>query len=445
MNKELLLLIRMCATGQDCFTADELAALLNLKYRENVYLYLRKLHNEGYLTKEGRAYCLNNHEKVRIITSLQHIYNRYVEDLLSIHTKRVLERFAKKPILHARELPYHNLRHVKELVKKTRILFSKREHGTHVYILRTWELPVQKILAFFNIKLSFDAAAYAHEMLKNISAFTGEQQHLRTSEDVELERMNLQNYLEKHDFILDKLKNTDHPELAVIDILTQQKLKKLDNPFAFAQHLNDWKIKYVYNTDKIEGNALTYEEVRTALTEGIEGVKRAKKDLLETTNSKTALENIFDLRNELTLEFIKKLHKIVQAGISPDAGRFKQRDNCIISDNGTLIDTTTPAQFVAERMKELMTWYSKAQHHPLVLASIVHNQFVYIHPFLDGNGRVARLLFNFILMKHSYFPIIFYNDEKYRYYDALRQAKDGDIKPFLMSVAEQYRIQLENF
>ena len=81
----------------------------------------------------------------------------------------------------------------------------------------------------------------------------------------------------------------------------------------------------------------------------------------------------------------------------------------------------------------------------MVLATVVHNQFVYIHPFNDGNGRVARLLFNFILIKKGFFPIIFYNDEKQKYYSYLRSAKSGDIKQFVSYVLELYRTQLEEF
>ena len=177
------------------------------------------------------------------------------------------------------------------------------------------------------------------------------------------------------------------------------------------------------------------------------GIRKEKKDILETINSRTALDNIFDTSHELTVEFVKKLHNSVQQGISPLAGKWKEKDNCIIDDSGVLVDTTTPPQFVEERMTDLVKWYgkNKTAFHPLVLATIVHNQFVYIHPFDDGNGRVARLLFNFVLIKHGYFPVVIYNDEKQKYYSALRQSKSGDIKPFLMLTADLYRHQLDLF
>lgn len=449
MNKEIRLLIKACATNRSNFTADELAAFLNLKFTEGVYPYIQKLKKANLLEKQekGVYWISEKAEKVKTIKFLQNIYPQYTERLLDIHARRILERFSKKPILKSTELPYHNLTKIREIAKKTRIIYVTKEGNVDLYFIRSWEDPVKKILNFFDLNLDFDEEEYKHFIIKSYSAFTGSQHHLKTEKDIELAKLNMQYYLEKRDHILDKLKNTDHPELTVINILTQNKLKQFTNPFEVTKKINDWKVKYVYNTDKIEGNSLTFDEVRTALTIGTEGIKKEKKDILETINSQTALSNIFDTTNEFNLEFIKRLHQSVQQGISPIAGEFKKEDNCIIDDAGNLIDNTTPANFTEERMSEMINWYSKNKnkYHPLVLASIIHNQFVYIHPFDDGNGRVARLLFNFILIKNTYFPIIFFNDEKQRYYSGLRQSKDGDMKPFVMYSSELYRAQLDLF
>lgn len=449
MNKEIKLLIYACATNRNEFRADELAALLNLKFTEGIYPYVKRLQKQALLIKQDKGtYAINeNDEKVKTIRFLQNIYNKYTDELLSIHTKRILEKFSKKPILKATDLPYHNLKQVKDIVRKTKLIHVTKEGSIDVYFIRSWEEPVKRILNFFNLNLDFDEEEYKHHIIKAYSAFTGTQSHLKTEKDIELAKRNLQYYLEKKDFILDRLKNTEHPELTVIDIVTENKLKSFTNPFEITRKINDWKIKYIYNTDKIEGNSLTYEEVKTALTIGTEGIRRKKKDILETLNSRTALDNIFDTANELNVEFIKKLHRSVQQGISSMAGNWKHEDNCIVDDSGTLIDTTTPARFVEQRTVEMVEWFSKnhSNYHPVVLASIMHNQFVYIHPFDDGNGRVARLIFNFILIKKGYFPIIFYNDEKHKYYSALRQSKEGDMKPFMMYCSDLYRTQLEMF
>lgn len=449
MNKELLLLIRICQTNKQELGAEELAALLKLKYTEGAYPYIRKLISEKLLTKKEKGvYAINNQSpKVQAIRSLQTLFPNYIESLLSIHTKNILQRFSINPILIASELPYHNLKNIKEIAKKTRLIHVTQQGASDVYFIRSWEEPVKKLLEFFDIHLRFDEEEFKHNIIKQYSAFTGKQTHLLDERQQELAKLNMQYYLEGKDFILNKLKNTDSTETTVIDILTKEKIKRLTNPFELTRKINEWKIRYVYNTDKIEGNELTYDEVKTGLTKGWEGIKKEKKDILETENSKKAIEIIFDTHNELNQEFIKHLHLITQQGIDQNAGNYKDEDNCVIDSNGSLVDNTTPYKFVAERLNELLRWYleNEKRLHPMALASVFHNQFVYIHPFSDGNGRVARLLLNFILIKHAFFPVIVQNDEKHKYYAALRQSKDGDIKPSIMYMSDIYRTQLELF
>ncbi len=449
MNKEIQLLIKVCRTNKLEFSPDELAALLNLKFREGVYPYLRRLEEQNFLAKEGKgAYKLNEHnEKVKIIKFLLNLFGNNADILFSVHTQRILERFSSDPLLKVSQLPQHNLKKIRDIARKTRIIHTTREGNSDIYFIRSWEEPVKKLLDFFDIKLKFDEDAFKNYIIKSYSAFTGKQAHLVDEKQQELAKLNMQYYLEGKDFILNKLKNIESTETAILDILTKEKLKRFTNPFEITKKINEWKIKYVYNTDKIEGNALTFEEVTAGLTKGWEGIKKEKKDILETENSKKAIENIFDTAHELTLDFIKLLHSITQQGIDENAGSYKTEENCIIDSNGTLVDNTTPVQFVDERLKDLIKWYSENEKklHPFVLASIFHNQFVYIHPFSDGNGRVSRLLLNFILIKHAFFPVIIYNDEKHKYYNTLRHSKEGDLKPSIMFLSDIYRTQLELF
>ncbi|MEA3515281.1 MAG: Fic family protein [Nanoarchaeota archaeon] len=388
-----------------------------------------------------------DNEKVKIIKFFQELFGRNAEELFSIHIKRILERFSINPILKSADLPYHNLRRIKNIAKKTKIIHITKQRGRDIYLIRSWEEPVKKLLAFFDIEPKFDEEEHKHIVIKHYSAFPYLQTRLQDNNQAELAKLNMKYYLEKKDLIIDKLKHYDLSELAVIGVLTKQKLSKLNNPFEITRRINDWKIKYIYNTDRIEGNALTEEEVRTVLTKGAESVKKEKKDILETVNSRTALDNIFDTTQELNKEFIKILHYCTQQGIDMNPGEYKKEENCIVNNSGELMDTTTPSQFVEERIDEMIKWYNKNKDklHPLVLASIAHNQFLFIHPFTDGNGRVARLIFNFILIKQGFFPIIFYNDEKQKYYLALRQSKEGDMKPFIMYCSDLYRAQLEAF
>src|SRR3989339_1459007 len=191
MNKEIKLLIFTCKTNRQKLSVDELAAMMNLKFKEGIYPYINRL-PQLYKVEKGIYELNENDEKVKIVKFLQKIYQDYTEILLSIHTRRILERFSKQPILKATELPYHNLRQIKEIAKKTKIVHITRERSSEVYFIRAWEEPVKKILQFFSIKLDFDEEDYKHQIVRLYSTFTGTQTHLKTEKDLELAKMNMQ-------------------------------------------------------------------------------------------------------------------------------------------------------------------------------------------------------------------------------------------------------------
>jgi hypothetical protein len=288
MNKKIILLIRICKTNKSECSPEEMAALLNLKFKEGVYKYIEELQKGGDLIKQGRgSYALNEQsEKVRTIKLLQKLYGSNVEALLSVHTKNILQKFSINPFLKATDLPYHNLRKVKEIAKKTKIIHVTHEGNSDVYFIRSWEEPVKRLLEFFHITLQFDEEEFKHKVIKAYSAFTGKQKHLVDKQQEELGRLNMQQYVEGKDFILNKLANLEQAETAILDVLTKEKIKRLTNPFEITRKINEWKIRYVYNTDKIEGNTLTFDEVKTGLTKGWKGIKKEKKDILETEISK---------------------------------------------------------------------------------------------------------------------------------------------------------------
>lgn len=451
MNKEIKILINMCSKNKQSYTPEELSTFLKLKYKEGVYPYLNKLQRNNFIIKAERGeYVLNNsNPKIVDMKFIVNIFGEDSETLFTVHTKKILEKFSIEPVLRTNQLPYHNLKIIKDIAKKTRIIYSTHEGNINFYFLRTWEEPTRRLLDFFDIKLQFDEDDFKNKVVKSFSAFTTKQKDINNLQnEKEKEQENLSYYLEGKDFILNKLKEVDFPVLNALKIITDKKKEEFaNNPFEITRKINEWKMKYIYNTDKIEGNALSMEEVRSILSIGAESIMKEKKEVLETVNSRTALDNIFDTSNVLNIDFIKKLHLATQIGIDSNAGNFKIEEVVVTDNNYELIDRTTPIKFTVERMNILTEWYARNKNklHPLVLASIFHNQFVYIHPFHDGNGRVARLLFNFILIKHGYFPIIFYNDDKHRYYNYLRSAKNGEIKSFVYYCLELYREQLEIF
>ncbi|MCC7552121.1 Fic family protein [Candidatus Micrarchaeota archaeon] len=197
--------------------------------------------------------------------------------------------------------------------------------------------------------------------------------------------------------------------------------------------------EYIYNTNSIEGSTLTKKETYfvTHDNKGIEG--KDLKEIYMARNLNYAIKFIKDYKGDLTLRFIKKLHSIIQENIQPkeELGKYKKRQNYIIGNDFI----PTPPALVKKRMMSLIGWYghNKKKYSPFELACIFHIKFVSIHPFIDGNGRTARLIHNFILEKNDIIPIIYRTKTKQKYYSALKNAQmHGLHKPFIDYSFEEF-------
>ena len=105
-----------------------------------------------------------------------------------------------------------------------------------------------------------------------------------------------------------------------------------------------------------------------------------------------------------------------------------------------------PSNQITNLLKELIQWYNdyKNKYHPILLAAVIHNQFENIHPFQDGNGRVGRLLLNFILIKNKYPPINISLEDRAGYYQTLQEySKNDNLKLTLVFLIKQYQKTLK--
>lgn len=194
-------------------------------------------------------------------------------------------------------------------------------------------------------------------------------------------------------------------------------------------------IRMVHTSTSIEGNPLEEYQVDKVLS-GHE-ISADQKSIIEVKNYQAALKFVEKLAEEgkdLDEETILKLHGISMKGLLPPekTGAFRPGPVYIVDDLGhgkeRLKFEGPPAKDLKSLIKELLDWLKKADKdelHPVLKAGIFHTQFVHIHPFSDGNGRVTRLLTNFILYKDKwdFRKVIvleeFYNRNRQDYYDAL--------------------------
>ncbi|MBU0756783.1 MAG: Fic family protein [Nanoarchaeota archaeon] len=201
----------------------------------------------------------------------------------------------------------------------------------------------------------------------------------------------------------------------------------------------EFLIRFTYNTNRIEGSTLTYSDTRYVLNDGLSPKDKPIRDIKEAENHKKCF---FYLKEQLPNDFdepmILALHKILKNNVSEDAGKFRTGNVSV----GNFVPVMH--KMVELEINNLLEWYNKNKKiiHAFELASIFHCEFERIHPFFDGNGRVGRLLLNFILMKKGYPPIIVMNKNRRRYYNALEKADDANytlmFKYLLSELKKQY-------
>lgn len=197
-------------------------------------------------------------------------------------------------------------------------------------------------------------------------------------------------------------------------------------------------VEWTYNSNAIEGNTLTMSETKVVL-EGITIGGKSIVEHLETINHREAILFVEDLvsNKELLTEWnIKNINALILKEIDNlNAGKYRT-ENVVISGAKHL----PPKHYeISHLMQKLIAEYQKEwqNYHPVVRATLLHGEFVKIHPFVDGNGRTSRLLLNFELMKNGYNPIIIKNDNRAKYYEVLDLAHTTmNYSPFIKLVSE---------
>ena len=183
-------------------------------------------------------------------------------------------------------------------------------------------------------------------------------------------------------------------------------------------------IEWTYNSNALEGNTLSLQETELVLTRGLTIGNKSLKEHFEAINHKAGinyLETFIDSKLTLDERVIKKIHSFILRNIDESqAGVYRTTAVRIL---GAVHIPPNPLK-IPMLMQEFLTWYYEHRYvMPLPeLAAYVHYKFVCIHPFVDGNGRTARLLMNLVLMQHGYPPAVILNLDRKKYYRVLRQA-----------------------
>ena len=197
-------------------------------------------------------------------------------------------------------------------------------------------------------------------------------------------------------------------------------------------------IEWTYNSNSIEGNTLTLLETKMVLEDGMTINGKSLREHFEVINHQEAieyLEKTISVNKKMKSADILDIHSLVLQKIEKEyAGRYRTFAVRIQGAN-FLPPNALKAPML---MDELIEWLhnESMELHPLVKATIYHHRFVWIHPFIDGNGRTVRLTFNIRLMQEGFPPVIILRNDRKKYYGALNKANQGDYSKLLLLVLQ---------
>jgi len=282
-------------------------------------------------------------------------------------------------------------REVAQLLGVDQALVSKFESGTRF----PTEDQVKKLSEILSINYDIILVIWLKEKIMRevgyYNQYALEAVNMVQEELAEYKRMSSFEYSERLELVLndiDKLK-------ARLD-----EIRHMDN-FRIAQAL---ELEYTFESNRIEGNTLTLRETDLIVNEGLTISGKSMREHLEAINHKDAIDYVKELASkttDLNEREVLTIHNLILRGIQPEnAGKYR-RVQVMIQGS-----THMPPQpyLVQKEMEDYFLWYRRYEKvlHPVVLAAEMHERLVTIHPFIDGNGRTARLVMNLILLRHGY-------------------------------------------
>ena len=196
-------------------------------------------------------------------------------------------------------------------------------------------------------------------------------------------------------------------------------------------------VEWTYHSNSIEGSTLTRQETLVVLKHGLTVGGKSLVEHLEAINHKRAIDFVEHLASQSeppTENDIRAIHRLVVQSIDDEnAGVYRQRQVYIAGSE----HIPPSPEAVSGRMAEFAEWLARScDLHPVNRAAHAHFWLVDIHPFVDGNGRVARLLMNLLLLQTGYPIAIIRTEERMAYYDTLEAGHAGRLDDFLLLVAQ---------
>jgi len=199
------------------------------------------------------------------------------------------------------------------------------------------------------------------------------------------------------------------------------KEKKITPHSAKEKEMEQFVTKFTYNTQRIEGSRLTFRDTANLLEGGITPKERPLRDIKEAEAHKKVFYEMLDYKKDLSLQIVLCWHKRLFQETKGDISGKIRVHQVKISGSKFMPPMPVELDFL---LKEFFDWYNQNKNrlHPVELAALVHLKFVTIHPFGDGNGRISRLMMNFVLNKRGFPMIDISYENRNSYYNALERS-----------------------
>ncbi|XP_016372313.1 adenosine monophosphate-protein transferase FICD-like [Sinocyclocheilus rhinocerous] len=251
--------------------------------------------------------------------------------------------------------------------------------------------------------------------------------------------------LVSRDRTLPLVEEIDQRHFGIIDGKVRRLMSIPKGNSALRRVMEETYYHHIYHTVAIEGNTLTLSEIRHIIETRYAVPGKSLQEQNEAIGVDVAMKYInttlLSRAGAITVNDILEIHRRVLGYADPvEAGRLRASQVFVghhIPPHPRDLD---------KHMQELVQWLNseEALHlHPVELAALAHYKLVYVHPFVDGNGRMSRLLMNLILMQASYPPITIRKEQRMEYYTALDTANEGDVRPFIRFIAKCTEITLD--
>lgn len=249
------------------------------------------------------------------------------------------------------------------------------------------------------------------------------------------------------DRTLPLVEEIDQRYFSIIDSKVKKLMSIPKGSSALRRVMEESYYHHIYHTVAIEGNTLSLSEIRHIIETRYAVPGKSLEEQNEVIGMHAAMKymntTLVSRIGFVTINDILEIHRRVLGYVDPvEAGRFRTTQ--------VFVGHHIPPhpRDVEKHMQEFVLWLNSDEAmslHPVEFSALAHYKLVYIHPFVDGNGRTSRLLMNLILMQAGYPPVTIRKEQRSEYYHVLELANEGDVRPFIRFIAKCTETTLDLF